>query len=72
LRRGIATNLYSLGASDKIVQHILRHAKATVTGEQYIKAVPDDVKNAMLQLEAKISYGTQTVHNLKRSGVGSA
>jgi integrase len=72
LRRGIATNLYSLGASDKIVQRILRHSKATVTKEHYIKAVPDDVKNAMLQFEAKISSGTQTVHNLKRSSVGSA
>jgi integrase len=34
LRRGIATNLYSLGASDKIVQRILRHAKAAVTRER--------------------------------------
>ena len=47
LRRGIATNLYSLGASDKIVQRVLRHAKATVTRERYIKSVPSDVNAAM-------------------------
>lgn len=47
LRRGIATNLYSLGASDKIVQRALRHAMANVTREKYIKSVPSDVNAAM-------------------------
>jgi integrase len=47
LRRGIATNLYSLGATDKIVQRVLRHAKASVTRERYIKSVPSDVNAAM-------------------------
>ena len=37
-RRGIASNLYELGANDKIVQRILRHAKPHVTRERYIKA----------------------------------
>jgi integrase len=50
LRRGIATNLYSLGASDKIVQRILRHAKANVTREHYIKSVPKDVNAAMQKM----------------------
>jgi hypothetical protein len=44
---GIATNLYSLGASDKIVQRVLRHAKASITRERYIKSVPSDVNAAM-------------------------
>ena len=51
LRRGIATNLYSLGASDKIVQRVLRHAKANVTREHYVKAVPADVRMAMHKLD---------------------
>jgi site-specific recombinase XerD len=37
-RRGIASNLYELGANDKIVQRVLRHAKPHVTREKYIKA----------------------------------
>jgi hypothetical protein len=61
-----------LGASDRIIQRFLRHSKATVAREHYIKAVPDDLKNAMLQLEAKISSGRQSVYNLKRFVVGSA
>jgi hypothetical protein len=36
-RRGIASN-YELGANDKVVQRILRHAKPHVTKERYIKA----------------------------------
>ncbi|HWC17790.1 MAG TPA: hypothetical protein VG498_12300, partial [Terriglobales bacterium] len=31
LRRGIASNLYELGANEKIVQRGLRHAKPHVT-----------------------------------------
>ncbi len=37
-RRGIASNLYELGANDKVVQRVLRHAKPHVTKERYIKA----------------------------------
>jgi integrase len=54
LRRGIATNLYSLGASDKIVQRVLRHAKANVTRERYIKSVPSDVNAAMQTMNTAV------------------
>jgi hypothetical protein len=37
-RRGIASNLYELRADEKIVQRVLRHAKAPVTKDRYIKA----------------------------------
>jgi hypothetical protein len=37
-RRGIASNLYELGASEKSAERILRHAKPHVTKERYIKA----------------------------------
>ena len=54
LRRGIATNLYSLGASDKTVQRVLRHAKASITKERYIKSVPTDVTAAMTKMNDAI------------------
>jgi site-specific recombinase XerD len=38
-RRGIASNLFELGANEKVVQRILRHAKPHVTKERYIKAL---------------------------------
>ena len=38
-RRGVASNLYALGADEKLVQRILRHAKSHVTKDRYIKNV---------------------------------
>ena len=38
-RRGIATNLYALGAPDKTVQAILRHANVATTMAYYVKPV---------------------------------
>jgi hypothetical protein len=46
-RRGIASNLYELGANEKVVQRILRHAKPHVTKERYIKAFDPAVLAAM-------------------------
>jgi integrase len=53
-RRGIASNLYELGADEKVVQRILRHAKAHVTKERYIKAFDPAVVAAMKKLEATL------------------
>ena len=53
-RPGIASNLYELGANDKIVQRILRHAKPHVTRERYIKAFDPAVLAAMKQMEAAL------------------
>lgn len=50
-RRGIASNLYELGANDKVVQRILRHSKPHVTKERYIKAFDPAVLAAMKSLE---------------------
>src|SRR6266404_4069370 len=36
-RRGLASNLYAMGAQDKVVKRILRHSKPHVTKERYIK-----------------------------------
>lgn len=63
MRRGIATNLYSLGATDKIVQRVLRHSKATVTKQNYIKSVPADVQNAMTVMnDAVLNLAKPSVH----------
>jgi integrase len=53
-RRGIASNLYELGANDKIVQRILRHAKPHVTRERYIKAFDPAVLEAMQRMQATL------------------
>src|ERR1700687_92885 len=51
---GIASNLYELGANDKVVQRVLRHAKPHVTKERYIKAFDPAVLAAMKSLEASL------------------
>jgi len=53
-RRGIASNLYELGANEKIVQRVLRHAKPHVTRDRYIKAFDPAVLAAMKTLEATL------------------
>lgn len=53
-RRGIASNLYELGANDKIVQRILRHANPHVTKERYIEAFDSAVLEAMQRMQATL------------------
>jgi len=53
-RRGIASNLYELGADEKVVQRILRHAKSHVTKDRYIKAFDPAVLAAMRKLETTL------------------
>jgi integrase len=53
-RRGIASNLYELGANEKIVQRILRHAKPHVTKDRYIKAFDPAVLEAMQRMQATV------------------
>src|SRR6476660_105657 len=53
-RRGVASNLYELGANEKIVQRILRHANPHVTKERYIKAFDPAVLDAMQRLQATV------------------
>ncbi|HET8925574.1 MAG TPA: tyrosine-type recombinase/integrase [Candidatus Acidoferrum sp.] len=66
-RRGIASNLYELGADEKVVQRILRHAKAHVTKDRHIKAFDPAVLAAMRKLETSldaISQSAPTVHQI--------
>jgi integrase len=53
-RRGIASNLYALGADDKVVRRILRHAKPHVTRERYIKVFDPAVTEAMRRMQATL------------------
>ena len=50
-RRGLGTNLYALGVSEKVIQQILRHANVTTTQNYYIKTVPGQVTDAMGKLQ---------------------
>ena len=50
-RRGLATNLYTLGAPDKVIQAILRHAQVSTTMQYYVKPVAADSTAAMKKLE---------------------
>jgi integrase len=53
-RRGIASNLYELGANEKIVQRVLRHANPHVTKDRYIKALDPAVLEAMRRMQATL------------------
>ncbi len=54
-RRGLATDLHRLGAPDKVLQQILRHANVTTTINIYVKRVTQDAEEAMRKLESKCS-----------------
>ena len=53
-RRGIASNLYELGANDKVVQRMLRHANPHVTKDRYIKAFDPAGLAAMRRMQATV------------------
>ena len=46
--------MYELGADEKIVQRVLRHAKSHVTKDRYIKAFDPAVMATMKKLEATV------------------
>jgi len=53
-RRAIASNLYALGADDKVVPRVLRRAKPHVTRERYIKVFDPAVLDAMQKMQATL------------------
>ncbi len=66
-RRGIASNLYELGADAKIVRRVLRHAKAHVTKDRYIKAFDPAILAAMKGMETTLDamkLCAPTVHQI--------
>jgi integrase len=54
-RRGLATNLHTLGVPDTDVQRLLRHANVRVTRESYIKVETGVKKAAMNKLQKALS-----------------
>ena len=54
-RRGVASNLFQLGADELTVQRILRHSKVNVTRERYIKVRDERVETAMAVFEDAIA-----------------
>ena len=58
-RRGLATNLHRQGASDKVIQQILRHANVTTTMNIYVKTVSSDAAAAMRTLETMCATTVQ-------------
>jgi integrase len=53
-RRGLASNLYAMGAPDKVVQRILRHSRPHVTKERYIKVFDRTVLEAAEKMQKRI------------------
>jgi integrase len=53
-RRGLGSNLYSLGVPDMVIQRILRHANVSTTTGYYIKTAAADVREAMTKFENSI------------------
>jgi integrase len=50
-RRGLATNLYQRGVTDKTIQSILRHSDVSTTMRHYVKTPSADAVQAMRSLE---------------------
>jgi len=46
-RRGLATNLHSLGIDGKTIQAILRHSTLALTMNIYVKSVSESQTNAL-------------------------
>ena len=66
--RGIASNLYELGADAKIVQRVLRQAKSQVTKDHYIKTSAPALVAAMKKLDATVDLVNQSaprVHQIQ-------
>jgi integrase len=66
-RRGLGSNLYRLGISDKVIQAILRHSNVSTTATYYIKTAADDVQAAMAKLEDEIGEMRQPSESVRPS-----
>jgi integrase len=57
-RRGLATNLHSIGIDDKTIQAILRHSNVGLTMNVYVKSVTQSQVNAMDALGTQFTAET--------------
>jgi len=51
---GLASNVYTMGAQDKVVQIILRHSKPHVTRERYINVFDRTEPEAVEKVQTRI------------------
>jgi integrase len=67
-RRGLATNLFSLGVPAEVAQTILRHANVSTTRQHYIVLESRDAgREAMRKLERVIESGPNVAQRKPRS-----
>jgi integrase len=66
-RRGVATNLHTLGVDDKTIQAILRHSNIGITQNIYIKSVNESQVNAMDALSEKLGTCNDLATNAPRT-----
>jgi integrase len=59
-RRGLATNLRSLGVDDLTISEILRHSDVAVTGRNYIKRINEKSVEAMSRFENEVRKPAQS------------
>ena len=57
-RRGLATNLHTLGVDDKTIQAILRHSNVGLTMNVYVKSVQESQVSALDSLSEKFATCT--------------
>jgi integrase len=70
-RRGLATNLHSLGVDDLTIQKILRHSNVAITQACYIKTLPEQTITAMKKLELLIDATSELMCS-ERAGTSEA
>jgi len=66
-RRGLASNLFSLGIGPSVIASILRHGDVSVTLKHYVKSPNAEAKAAMERLETAIKTIDSTVTVGKKS-----
>jgi integrase len=65
-RRGLATNLHTLGVADKDIQAILRHSNIELTMNVYVKSVNESQVNALDALQEKFATCSNLTANQTR------
>jgi integrase len=66
-RRGLATNLHTLGVDDKTIQAILRHSNIGLTINLYVKSVNESQVNALNALNEKFATCSSLAANQTRA-----
>ena len=56
-RRGLASNLYSLGVQPKVIQAILRHSDIGTTPSYYVQTPDEETRDAISKIEEMFPFG---------------